>query len=416
MKFTNSLPVKILLVGVLALAMLIPLEMIRGQVRERQFNADSTFEAISNEWSRAQTVAGPRLVFEYEVSEKDAAGKPVVREVTRRVYPDHLNVDADVATQKLHRSIYDVMVYRSVLAITGDFFVPEELLTKNARVKLEMELSDLRGIEGEASFTLGGEPFRFTGSRGSVMVKELKLAGGKGEDLSLPFEMNLRVKGSRTLSFRPVGGITEVTVRGDCPTPSFNGDFLPTEREIRDDGFTATWIVSQINRGAPEESAFWVDMLQKVTQYQQTTRTLKYGILIILLVFIAGLIVELAGKRQINIIQYLVIGLSLVLFYALVLSFSEFMSFAAAYALAAVMTTLALLGYFRGILKDRSAYLLVALVALAYIVSYVLVQMETYALLSGTLILFVLLAVVMYFTRNLNKKADKPVADGGAQE
>lgn len=125
-----------------------------------------------------------------------------------------------------------------------------------------------------------------------------------------------------------------------------------------------------------------------------------------MLVFIAGLIVELVGKREISIIQYLVIGLSLVLFYALVLSFSEFMSFGLAYALAAAMTTLALLGYFRGILKDKTAYLLVALVALAYIVSYVLVQMETYALLSGSLILFVVLAIVMYFTRNLNKKEE----------
>ena len=143
---------------------------------------------------------------------------------------------------------------------------------------------------------------------------------------------------------------------------------------------------------------------------------MKYGILIILLVFIAGLILELAGKRQINLIQYLVIGLSLVLFYALVLSFSEFMAFGTAYALAAAMTTLALLVYFRGILRDRSAYLLVALVALAYIVSYVLVQMETYALLSGTLILFLLLAVVMYFTRDLNKKDDNPLPLDNQQE
>ena len=403
-KYANSLVLKILLVGVLTLAMLIPLGMIKRQVHERQSNAETTSQDISNEWSRAQTLAGPRLVFEYAVNEKDAEGKPVIRNVIRKVYPDHLKVDADIATQKLHRSIYDVMVYRSGLALSGDFVVPEDLLAKAASIRIEMELSDLRGIEGEAGFTLAGEPYRFTDSKGSVLVKEVNLSTEKGNELHLPFEMNLRVKGSRSMSFKPVGGITEVTVRGDCPSPSFKGDFLPTEREIRDDGFAATWIVSQINRGGPEESVFYVDLLEKVTQYQQTIRTLKYGILVILLVFIAGLILELAGKREINIIQYLVIGLSLVLFYALVLSFSEFMSFGAAYALAAVMTTLALLGYFRGILKDSSAYLLVALVAMAYIVSYVLVQMETYALISGSLILFVILAVVMYFTRNLNKK------------
>ena len=404
MKFINSFALKIVLVGILALAMLIPLQMISGLVRERQNNADETVRAISDEWSRAQTLAGPRLVFEYEVTEKDAAGKTQVRKITRKIYPDHLKVDADIATQLLHRSIYDVMVYRSDLALAGDFVIPEDLTVQDARVQLEMELSDLRGIEGEAGFTVAGEPYRFTDSRDAVLVKELKIACEKGKEADIPFAMNLRVKGSKSMSFKPVGGITEVTVHGDCPTPSFKGDFLPAEREIRDDGFSARWIVSQINRGGPEESAFQVDLLQKVTQYQQATRTLKYGLLIIALVFIAGLIVELVGKREINIIQYLVIGLSLVLFYALVLSFSEFMSFGIAYALAAAMTTLALLGYFRGILKDRSAYLLVALVALAYIVSYVLLQMETYALLTGSLILFLLLAVVMYFTRNLNKR------------
>ena len=108
--FSNSLVLKILLLGVLALVMFVPLTMIREQVRERQNNADNTVEDISNEWSRAQTVAGPRLVFTYEVVEKDDSGKPVTREVSQRVYPDHLKVGADVATQKLHRSIYDVMV------------------------------------------------------------------------------------------------------------------------------------------------------------------------------------------------------------------------------------------------------------------------------------------------------------------
>ena len=406
MKSNNSLILKIVLVGVLALAMLIPLAMISGLIDERQRNADWTAQAISNEWSQAQTVSGPRLVFEYEVTDKDADGKPQVRKTTRKVYPDHLKVDAAIATQLLHRSIYDVMVYHSDLALSGDFVIPDDLAAQDARVRMEMELSDLRGIEGEAVFTVAGEPHRFTDSRSAVLIKELKLVREKGKEANVPFEMNLRMKGSESMSFRPVGGITEVTVRGYCPTPSFKGDFLPTEREIRDDGFSARWIVSQINRGGPEESVFHVDLLQKVTQYQQATRTLKYGILIIVLVFIAGLIVELVGKREISIIQYLVIGLSLVLFYALVLSFSEFMSFGLAYALAAAMTTLALLGYFRGILKDKTAYLLVALVALAYIVSYVLVQMETYALLSGSLILFVVLAVVMYFTRNLNKKEE----------
>ena len=205
---------------------------------------------------------------------------------------------------------------------------------------------------------------------------------------------------------RPYGGVTEVEMHSDCPDPSFVGDFLPSSRDVTAEGFTARWSVSKINRGEPDDTWFGVNLLQGVTQYQQTTRSAKYGILVILLVFIAGLAVELVGKKKIDLVQYLVIGLSLVLFYALVLSFSEFMRFPVAYGLAALMTIAALFGYFRGILRDKTAYLLTALVTLAYGLSYILLQMETYALIAGTLVLFVLLVGIMYLTRNLNQRAE----------
>ena len=192
-------------------------------------------------------------------------------------------------------------------------------------------------------------------------------------------------------------------MHSNCSDPSFTGDFLPYEREVSDEGFSARWSVSKINRGDPDDTSFGVKLLKGVTQYQQTTRSAKYGIIIILLVFIAGLSMELLGKKKISLVQYLIIGLSLVLFYALVLSFSEFIPFSVAYGLSAIMTVGALFGYFRGILRDQSAWLLTSLVAVAYLLSYVLIQMETYTLLSGTLVLFALLMGVMYLTRNLNR-------------
>ena len=394
-----------MLIGFLAVLMLIPLGLINQQVNERSSRANSTSYEISRDWGGAQTVSGPCLVFEYELAEKDAENKPVVRKVSKRVYPEDLKADAGISTQTLHRSIYDVTVYQTDITLSGSIVIPEELLDRGAASRIEVGISDLRGIVGEARFRLGEDSYRFTDSKESVMYKEIDLKPYAGRKEGVPFEVQLRVKGSESLYFRPVGGITEVTVKGDSSEPSFTGDFLPAEREVGEDGFTARWLVSQINRGGPEESMFGVRLLQKVSQYQQTTRSLKYGILIILLVFVAGLFVELAGKRPINIIQYLVIGLSLVLFYALVLAFSELMAFWAAYALAAAMTTAALYGYFRGIFRDNYAYALVALVAVAYILGYVLLQMETYALLAGSLILFALLAVIMYLTRNLNQRA-----------
>ena len=327
--------------------------------------------------------------------------------------------DIDAQTQTLHRSIYDIMVYGADVVVTGDFVIPAYFAGENLKEQLVVTgMTDLRGIDGSVDITLGEKAYAF--HSGSSQLDEYMPDNSKGTlseaiDLDkalmdgetvLPFRLTYRVKGSSSLKVRPYGGITEVKMRSNCPDPSFTGDFLPSEREVTDEGFTARWSVSEINRGNPDDTSFGVNMLQGVTQYQQTTRSAKYGILVILLVFIAGLAVELVGKKKIDLVQYLVIGLSLVLFYALVLSFSEFMRFPVAYGLAALMTVAALFGYFRGILRDKTAYLLTALVAVAYVLSYILLQMQTYALLSGTLLLFVLLVGIMYLTTNLNKRSE----------
>jgi inner membrane protein len=417
MKLKNSLPLKIALMGVLALLMLIPLAMIQNLVRERRNAADSSRDEVAASWGRAQTLTGPVLMFSYDTEVLDDQNKKTTRRSTATLYPRTLSYDIDSKTQTLHRSIYDIMVYGADVVVTGDFVIPafygDRILTEQ---QVAMGLSDLRGIDGSVEITLGGASYSFhSGSSGFIdgnrmAVRQSSLTEPIELDKAMmdgktavPFRLSYRVKGSTSLMVRPYGETTEVRMHSDCPDPSFTGDFLPSERDVTDDGFTARWSVSEINRGNPDDTSFGVNLLQGVTQYQQTTRSAKYGILVILLVFLAGLTVELVGKKKIDLVQYLVIGLSLVLFYALVLSFSEFLRFPLAYGLAALMTVAALFGYFRGILRDRSAWLLTALVALAYLLSYVLLQMETYALLAGTLVLFAILVGIMYLTRNLNR-------------
>jgi inner membrane protein len=422
MHFWDSLPVKIALIGVLALVMLIPLAMVQGQITERQNTASASQDEVAVSWGRAQTLTGPVLELSYDVEVKDQNQEKTFKRETATVYPRSLVYDIDLPVQTLHRSIYDIMVYGSEVEVTGDFIIPstysEKELTDQA---VSVGISDLRGIDGPVEITLGEQSYSF--HSGSGMKKSAYTANGMasgnatlsepvGLDKALmdgktavPFRLTYRVRGSSSMMIRPYGEITEVKMHSDCPDPSFTGDFLPSEREVTDDGFTARWSVSEINRGNPDDTSFGVNLLQGVTQYQKTMRSAKYGILVILLVFIAGLAVELVGKKKINLVQYLVIGLSLVLFYALVLSFSEFMNFSLAYLLAALMTVAALFGYFRGILRDRSAWLLTALVALAYLLSYVLLQMETFAFLVGTLVLFALLVGIMYLTRNLNRES-----------
>ena len=412
MKLNDSLPVKISLMGALALLMLIPLAMVKGQISEREHTAAESRNEVAASWGRSQILSGPVLNFSYDVQVPDEKGKTISQRKSATIYPRTLVYDIDLPTQTLHRSIYDIMVYGAEVVVTGDFVIPALYGQQELKEQtVSIGVSDLRGIDGAVEISLGDRNYSFhSGSKekehGCALLSEaieLKAALMDGKS-ALPFRLHYRVRGSASLMVKPYGQSTEVRMHSNCPDPSFTGDFLPSEREVTGEGFTARWSVSEINRGNPDDTSFGVNLLQGVTQYQQTMRSAKYGILIILLVFLAGLAVELLGKKKINIVQYLVIGLSLVLFYVLVLSFSEFMRFPIAYALAALMTVAALLGYFRGILRDRSAWLLTGLVALAFLISYVLLQMETYAFLAGTLLLFALLAGIMYLTRNLNRE------------
>lgn len=412
----NSLPLKLALTAVMALLLLIPLAMVKNQIQDRQWALSDSQKEVAGSWGLDQTLTGPVLQINYEEWGKNASGESFLVNKTSDIYPRTLNYEIETTTQELHRSIYDIMVYGADVVVTGDFVIPGYYGKKDLTSEsVWVGISDLRGIDGEVVFHLADEDYSLRdgsdakNSNGRPRLTEpvqLESVIMDGKSV-LPFRLTYRIRGSSSLMVKPYGEITEVRMHSNCPDPSFTGDFLPSEREVGEEGFTARWSVSKINRGDPDDTSFGVNLLNGVTQYQQTTRSAKYGILIILLVFVACLALELMGKKSINLVQYLVIGLSLVLFYALVLSFSEFMPFVAAYTLSAVMTVGALYFYFRGILRDKSAWLLTCLVAVAYLLSYVLIQMETYALIAGTLVLFALLAGIMYLTRNLNRPEKK---------
>lgn len=402
-KTSNTLFLKILFMVFLTGLLLIPLGMVKSQIRDREQSAGEARAEVAGNWGREQTLSGPRLTFSRALSDEEKKDeKSEQTRIVETVHPTLLHYEVEARTQKLHRSIYDVMVYTADIVISGEFRLKEKYLDFTKGTELLLYMSDLRGIEGAVTLSLDGRVYAVTQGGFESVRQSVELAKDAfGTDRPVPFEIRLRLRGSEALYFRPVGDLTKVNLCADCPTPSFDGDFLPADRQIEDDRFEASWTVSAINRGQPEATRFGVKLLPALSQYQQTMRTAKYGILIILLVFVAGLAVEFVFKKSIHIIQYLVIGLSLVLFYALLLSFSELMAFWLAYLLAATMTTVALTGYFHGILKDRTAWLLGALVALAYVVCYILLQMKTFALLAGTLVLFVILVGIMYFTSDL---------------
>ncbi|MBQ2877832.1 MAG: inner membrane CreD family protein [Bacteroidaceae bacterium] len=394
---------KIGLVAVISLLLLIPLSMIKGVIEGRERTKDAVTMEVANSYAKPQTVSAPYLK-SYMAEEKtvdksiESSGKQIyVKDYD--TYCSQVDYTADVATDILHRSIYDVIVYNSNIRIVGKFMVTDKVINAG-NIDFCFKLTDLKGFSNPSLLSFGGQTFNLN-RKSDYFIAEVALpASTKSGDL-IDFAFSFNLKGTETLSFHPTAvGNTTLSISSTYPHPSFQGALLPNHRKVDDNGFNATWSVSSYNSSSYDKMG--VKFVDPANPYQQSMRSAKYGMLIIVLVFVAGLFVEFLTRKEINSIQYAVIGLSLVLFYSLLVAFSEFITFGVAYVIAALMTTVALMLYFRAILKNRSAYMLGGFVALVYTLNYMLLQMDTYALLAGSLVLFLLLCVVMYLTANIN--------------
>ncbi len=391
--------VKIILIVVSSLLLLIPLYMVQSLIREREITKYNVEREVAKSYGLEQIVGAPKIKSTYIVS--PATAKEAQKTNTVTSYPVKLDYRASVETDLLHRSIYDIIVYQTSMHITGKLPVSEYALKALSNI-LVFTVSDYKGLACMPQMKFGDEKITFEKSEHELVAK-IKLPADAKEGDEIPFSMVVNLKGTKSLMFSPDGDETSLTIESSYPHPSFQGEFLPDKREVSEDGFFATWNVLKINKNN-DRDMMGVCFVIPANPYQQATRSAEYGILIIVLVFVAGLLVEFLTGRNIHCIQYAIIGLSLVLFYALLLSFSELMSFGIAYLTAAAMTTVSLGLYFRGILKSRSGYLFGVMIAFMYAVNYFLLQMETFGILSGSLLLFAVLGVLMYFTAGINEK------------
>lgn len=441
----NALSVKIVLIGLLILILLIPIAMVRGVISERSRNAQDAIREVQDKWSNAQTITGPYLEIPFEeevtsVSYENNQEKTQIRKIRKSLYvlPENLDISGTLETEILRRGPYEIVVYKTPLELSGTFALPQDKKSRDrkyllSQASLSIGLSDLRGISEQITVDWDGEPLPCH----SGLPANSIAATGVTTDLpdlqagdTVRFSVRLHLKGSQSMQFAPLGRTTRVRLASDCPTPSFNGSFLPEQRDVTDSGFTAAWKVLNLNRNYPQNftsdwkdqnlntrstrhfgesyndnplALFGVDLLLPVEQYQQAIRSVKYASLFIILTFVICFFVEITRKKNIHPFQYLLVGLALCLFYTLLISISEYLGFGWAYLIAAVMTIALLVCYLAGLLKiKRTACLIGGLLALLYAYIYILLQMETYALLTGSIGLFIILAIIMRFSLKIN--------------
>ncbi len=428
--FRSSQMLRLLWVGFLALLLQIPIALIAELVSERQERRQEAVAEVSSKWGNTQIITGPALVVPYahRWTEFGAGGQEVTRtEVRNAIFlPERLHTRGSIDSETRYRGIFSVPVYRLGLTVEGEFARPSfaELGVEPGavdweRAYLAVGISDARAIQEETPVSWNGQPASFLPGTGAFLdgiagIHAVVAVAAASERFKFSFPLSLN--GSLSLYLTPFGHQTAVELQSDYGHPSFQGNWLPAERSVSATGFQARWSIPFLGRNYPQAwtaeakmneaidgSRFGVDLVHPVDHYRMAERSVKYAFLFILLPFAVVWLIEVLAGVRVHPIQYLMLGGALCLFYLLELSLSEHTGFPLAYAMASV-SIIALVGaYSAAVLhRVRLALLVATGVALLYAYLYILLMNEDYALLIGSLGLFVILAAVMYATRRVD--------------
>ena len=435
--FGESVLVKLAMIGFLTLLLLIPSVAVQDLIQERQQRQDDVIAEISDKWSGSQVVEGPVMVLPYKtlLSQRDAEGKVTYKEVLSHIYllPDVLNMESEAEPEILHRGIFEAVVYNSKIRVNGKFSALE--LKKSGidpemiqwdKVMVDIGLSDLKGLKNNPSINLDGTNYNVEPDFNSLklfsnnLIILPDLSTDKKTDLNFRFDLDLR--GSSELNFLHLGKTTTVKVQGKWNNPSFTGRYLPEERNISDAAFSASWKMPYFNRPFPQQwvkqnailnsskdsilsnsnATFGVKFKLPVDQYQKTMRTAKYAILIILLTFLSLFFTELLTKRKVHLLQYVLIGVAMSIYYTLLLSFTEQVGFNAAYLIASVATVTLVGSFIVAVLKSQKPALIFSGILTGfYGFIFVIIQLQDMALLFASIGLFIMVAIMMYLSTRI---------------
>ena len=425
----TSASARLIVMALLAILLLVPLMWVQGIVSERASRREAAVAEVGTMWGGPQTIGGPVLAIPYSVSFPEGQR----RAARAYVLPRRLQIEGQAATDLRRRGIFEVPVYHATLKISGVFVRPALDWIRPApdhvdwdQASLQLGLGDPRGVVRRAALQWRGGEIPFAGGADDAGLFHVGLhaSGLSIEDVpagtDVPFAFTLEVNGTRDLRFLPSAGETAVSLTSPWPHPSFSGMALPETRAIAGNGFAAEWRVQDFGRGYPAQwtsgeiktdilqgavtqSAFGVSLIQPVDIYQQAERAVKYAVLFIVLTFLVFFMWEIFSATLLHPMQYAFVGFAMCVFYLLLVSISEHIGFDRAYLIASSTTTLLIAGYARAVLRGlaRAASVLGALATL-YGFLYLLLRLEDYALLAGSVALFLNLALVMFITRRMD--------------
>lgn len=454
--------VKLVIAVLIAVALMVPLLMVYGLLWDRQQQAETAQASIGQGWGGQQTIGGPVIVIPYRTTETQTVqenGRDVTRTVNtiRNLYlsPQANKAEVAIKPEKRKKAIYETVVYESQIAGSADFVLPADIarygVTREAlmldRAEVRLGVSDARGLVDGNSLAVNGTPVPLQPGKGLASTGNSGTFAFVDWTAGAPLKVDYRigVRGLGDFKLIPRGVDTRWTVKSSWPNPSFGGDFLPAKRSVTASGFTATYAIPNLALGqaqvltgdlsppvatnygtrdayavavsAPAANdgsgtmetsggtakAIAISLIEPVDLYSQVDRSIKYGFLFIGFTFVAFLMFDIIAGARVAAAEYLLTGVALVLFFVLLLAFAEVIGFTPAYMLASAGIIGLLTFYSAAVLKSwkRARFLAAMLIGL-YALLYVLLNLEAYSLLIGSVLMFFALAGVMYMTRNID--------------
>ena len=438
-RLTRSPGFKFFLVILLILILTIPLALVWFVVNERESRSQAVKNELAQLFGGTQKIVGPLLIVPYTVQTKRIQNDKEIEETHERYatfLPDDFLADGEAKSEIRRRSIYEVTLYSARMKLSGRFAAPDIRLIEpdaaNIRWRdaiLSIGLSDVSGLRETASMRIDGR--RTIAFEPSVGLPNSQVSGlharlfPVGASIDQPpgafhFETELVFNGSSRLTIAPIGRNSQFALKSDWPHPSFNGAFLPDTREIDADGFTASWRVPHLARSIPQawrtdaqqvgsmHATLWpalsgVSFFVPVDYYALVNRAAKYALMFLSVAFLAVLVLELTSGRRIHAVQYVFVGLAMILFYVLLLSLSEHIGFTLAY-LTASGATGGMLSLYAGKAMQSAArgFIMFFVFLILYGLLYLILRLEDFALLAGAVAGFIMLTVTMFATLRIN--------------
>ena len=413
------------LIGCIVLLSL-PLMMVRELINERADYRSEVVDAIEQSTSGSQKLAGPLIAIPITETLTRMENQKEVNYQRNWVYywlPESLAVTGKQTVESRRVGIYSGQVWHNALQIKASFDPLRLAALRKTNIvlgqpRLVVSVGDARGIGAIHAPEVNGnvlsvEPGLGISGDGAGIHMPMPALAEDNKPLEIAFSLDLN--GTGEFSLVPIGRNSELQLTSNWPHPGFLGSFLPTQREVSAAGYRAhwqsSWFANDMGSYFKDDMeipwsrlpAFSADVMSLADQYQLTDRATKYAILLIGLTFMAFFVFESLTRRPLHPMQYLLVGLSLVLFYLVLLALSEHVGFTAAW-LAASLSGAVMNGvYLQAVLRGwRNSLLFVAALLLLDGVMWFLLHSEDSALLLGTGVLVLALSVLMFLTRRVD--------------